>query len=242
MKPLPTRPRNRTVWQAATLTFVLLAALALSTVFPIIRAYAQQCYDCNGGGDPTQPPGDPPDPTDPPGPNPTDPPDGEPDPTDEPPMPTEPPCDPYFDPPHISANLVLDPAYPITLGQDPDDRGVDVSGIIARGGMHHCPNGGPARIVSFSVVRVQLAASSISWINGELARKYPGAHVKGSYPFTPQFSVSGIGSGQAQLSFHLAPLDPGYYEVTVAATQQDGQSASATLRVPVYLMESTIIE
>jgi len=92
------------------------------------------------------------------------------------------------------------------------------------------------------VVRVELAQSSIAWITGALARKYPGAHVKGSYPFTPNYAASGIGSGQAQLSFHLAPLDPGFYEVTVQATQEDGQSASATLRVPVHLMESTLIE
>jgi hypothetical protein len=65
---------------------------------------------------------------------------------------------------------------------------------------------------------VQLAQSSIVWINGALARKYPGARVKGSYPFTPNYTASGIGSGQAQLSFHLAPLDPGYYEVIVQAT------------------------
>ena len=43
MKLFSTHPRNRKAWQAATLTFVLLAALALSTVFPIIRAHAQQC-------------------------------------------------------------------------------------------------------------------------------------------------------------------------------------------------------
>lgn len=236
MRLFLTRPRNRKAWQVTALAFVLLAAITLSAIYPIIHAYAQDCMDCIGGGDPD------PDPTDPPDPDPTDPPDDDPDPTDEPPDPTEPPCDPYYDPPTISANLTLDPAYPITLGQDPDDRGVDVRGITARGGMHHCPNGGRASIVSFSVTRVQLAASSIAWINGDLARKYPGAHVKGTYPFVPQFSVSGIGSGQAQISFHLAPLDPGYYEVTVVATQQDGQSTSATLRVPVYLMESSIIQ
>lgn len=240
MKLFSAHPRNRTAWQAAALAIVLLAALALSVIYPLVHAQAQDCYDCNGGGDPPPSGTEPPDDGDePPDPDPTDEP---PDPTDEPPDPTEPPCDPYYDPPTISANLTLDPAYPITLGQDPDDRGVDVSGIIARGGMRHCPNGGRASIISFSVLRVQLAASSIAWINGDLARKYPGAHVKGTYPFVPQFSVSGIGSGQAQISFHLAPLDPGYYEVTVVATQQDGQSTSATLRVPVYLMESTIIE
>ncbi len=121
-----THPRNRTAWQATALAFVLLAAITLSAIYPLNQAHAQDCYDCQGGGDPTEPPNDPPD-------------------LD----PTDPPCDPYFDPPTISANLTLVPAYPITLGQDPDDRGVDVRGITARGGMHHCPNGGSARIVAF---------------------------------------------------------------------------------------------
>ena len=234
MKYLSTHLKNRAAWRVAALACLLLAALSLSLVYPLIQAHAQDCLDCIGGGDPTQEP----DPTEPP----DDPPDDPPGPPDEPPPPTEPPCDPYFDAPLIETGLGLDPAYPITLGQDPDDRGVDVSGITARGGQHHCPSNGRAGIVSFSVVRVELAESSVAWINGPLARKYPGAHVKGSYPFTPAFNASGIGSSQAQLAFHLAPLDPGYYEVTVQVMQEDGQSASAVLRVPVHLLESAIIE
>ncbi|MEW5869146.1 MAG: hypothetical protein AB1894_07725 [Chloroflexota bacterium] len=234
MKLFSTRTRNRTARQAMILAVILLAALALSTIYPLVHAHAQQCMDCVGGGDP------PPDPPDDDGGDGDEPDSGDDDdPSDDP---DDPPCVPYFSPPSISARLVLAPPYPITLGQDPDDRGVDVSGITARGGMHYCPNSGPARIIALRVTRVQLAQSSIAWITGTLARKYPGAHVKGSYPFIPPYSVSGIGSSRAQLSFHLAPLDPGYYEVSVTATQQDGQSASATLRVPVYLMESSIIE
>ena len=224
-----------TLLSIATLISLLLAAL------PQTRAQAIICMECHGGGDPTEPPGGDPDPDPDPGPEPTDPPDDDPDPTDEPPLPTEPPCDPYYDPPSILAVLTLDPPYPITLGQDPDDHGVDVSGITAMAGMRHCPNG-RAQIVSFRVVQVRLAQSSIAWITGELARKYPGAHVKGAYPFTPAFQVNGLGTPTARLSFHLAPLDPGYYEVTVQATQSDGQSVTQTLRVPVYLLESTIIQ
>ena len=65
---------------------------------------------------------------------------------------------------------------------------------------------------------------------------------RAAIPYTPTFQVSGLGTSQAQLFFHLAPLDPGYYEVSIQATQEDGQSATAILRVPVYLMESTIIQ
>ncbi len=238
MKFTCTHFRKHTTWQAAVLALTFLAALALSTIQPIIHAHAQDCMDCSGGGDPGPIPIEPPDPGKDPGGDPGDPhePPGRPKP------PERPPCQMYFDPPTISASLTLDPVYPITLGQDPDDRGVDVRGITALGGARHCPEGGSGRIVSFSVLKVQLARSSVAWINSALANKYPGAHVKGNYPFTPAFRASGIGSGQAQLSFHLAPLDPGYYEVTVQVTQEDGQSASSVLRVPVYLMESAIIE
>jgi len=179
----------------SSLFCALALAVLLLSVVPQMHAHAQDCMDCMGGGGGEKPekPDDPHDPIDPP-------------------------CAPYFEAPKIDANLTLLPPYPITLGQDPDDRGVDVSGITARGGNHHCPNGGPAMIVAFSLVKVQLAQSSMAWITGELARKYPGAQVKGSYPFTPPCQVSGLGASQAQLAFYLAPLDPGYYEVTVQAT------------------------
>jgi len=62
MKFFSARSRNRTAWQAATLAIVLLAALALSVIYPLVHAQAQDCYDCNGGGDPppsgTEPPDD----------------------------------------------------------------------------------------------------------------------------------------------------------------------------------------
>ena len=160
----------------------------------------------------------------------------------DPPEPTEPPCIPSWAPPTIPAAFTLDPAYPITLGQDPDDLGVDVNGILAQAGAPRCPGQSPARIIAFSVTEVRLAASSVAWITGELARKYPGAQVKGSYPFTPPYQVSGLGTPSALLSFHFAPLDPGYYEVRLLAVQSDGQQSTAIVRVPVYLMESSIIQ
>lgn len=151
-------------------------------------------------------------------------------------------CTPTWLAPTIDASVTLDPPYPITLGQDPDDRGVDIQGITARGGANSCPNGNPAKITALRIVDVRLASSSVAWINSTLARKYPGARVKGTYPFTPQFSVTGQGTPTATLAFHLAPLDPGFYDITVEATQADGQKASLVIKVPVYLMESTIIQ
>jgi hypothetical protein len=219
----------------SSLFCMITLAVMIFATFPQAHAHAQDCMDCLGGGGPGP---EPPEPVEPPGGGGGD----KPDKPDDPRDPTDPPCASHFDAPTIDANLLLQPPYPITLGQDPDDRGVDVNGIVARGGNRHCPIGGPAKIVSFSVVKVQLAQSSIDWIRGDLARKYPGAQVKDSYPITVPYQVSGLSSSQVRLSFHLAPLDPGYYEVTVLATQQDGQTISATLRIPVYLMESTIIQ
>lgn len=230
MRIFLTQSRNRTAWQITTVVFILLAAITLSVIYPTGQAHAQDCHEC-GGGSPTPPPGgggggggggEPPDPGDPPDPD-------------------DPPCEPYYDPPYISTVRTMDPSYPITLGQDPDDLGVDISGVTAYGGREHC-TGGQARIMSFKVLRVELADSSIAWITNTLARKYPGAHVKGTYPYTPPYHASGLGTHTAQVSFHLAPLDPGYHVVTVEATQQDGQFTIATLCIPVYLMESSIIE
>ena len=151
-------------------------------------------------------------------------------------------CVSSWNAPAINPAFVLDPPYPITIGQDPDDRGVDIRGATARGGANRCPNGAPAKITSLAIQEVRLAPSSVTWITGELARKYPGARVKGAYPFVPAYSASGQGTPVASLAFHLDPLDPGYYDVTIKATQSDGQCITAVIQVPVHLMESTIIQ
>ncbi len=214
-----------------------LLALALGLFGPygqVDIGHAMDCeIDCYSGLPPppepkdTEEPEDPDDPGDDPG-----------DPGD----PTSTPCPPAWAPPAISTSLSLNPAHPITIGQDPEHLGVDVSGLLATGGASRCPNQPPANIVRFSITEVRLAASSVAWINGDLARKYPGARVKGSYPFTPQFQAAGLGSPIARIAFHLDPLDPGYYEVHLQAVQSDGQQVTAILHVPVHLMESTIIQ
>lgn len=222
------------LFSLACLTALFALALGLfGWQNPPMMARAMDCeIDCYSGLPPTESP----DPTD-------EPPDGggDDDPG-EPPEPTEPPCTPSWAPPTISTAFTLDPSYPITLGQDPEDLGVDVNGILALAGASRCPGQPPARITAFSVTEVRLAASSVAWITGDLARKYPGARVKGSYPFTPPYQVSGLGTPSARLSFHFDPLDPGYYEVHLLAVQSDGQQVTAIVRVPVYLMESSIIQ
>lgn len=135
-----------------------------------------------------------------------------------------------------TAALQPTPEYPLVLGQDPDRRGITISGIAVTAGEHDCRTG-TISAVSFSI---RLSSASISWINGELACKHPGAHVLGTYPFTPVLTTTGLNTSTAVTSFHFEPLDPGDYEVTVTATQDDGQTAVKVFTVHVALYESTI--
>jgi len=140
-------------------------------------------------------------------------------------------------PPTIT-NAILQPTpeFPLVLGQDPARSGITISGITATAGEHDCHT---ATISSVSV-SIQLSGASISWINGELARKYPGAQVKDTYPLTPLLTTTGLNTATAVTSFHFDPLDPGDYEITITATQDDGQTAVKVFTVHVALYESTI--
>jgi hypothetical protein len=62
----------------------------------------------------------------------------------------------------------------------------------------------------------------------------------GTYPITPVLTTTGLNTGTATTSFHFDPLDPGDYEVTVTATQDDGQTTSKVFTVHVALYETTI--
>ena len=128
------------------------------------------------------------------------------------------------------------PEFPLVIGQDPDDRGVTLTRITATAGEHDCQTG---KISAISV-SIRLSSATIRWINGELARKYPGAHVLGTYPITPVLTTTGLNTATATTSFHFDPLDPGDYEVTVTATQDDGQTTSKVFTVHVALYETTI--
>jgi hypothetical protein len=111
-----------------------------------------------------------------------------------------------------------------------------ITSITVIAGEHDCQ---PGRISAISV-KISLSEESVSWIEGELGRRYPGAHVLDSYPLTPVLKTTGLNTHTATASIHFDPKDPGDYEVTVIATQDDGQVAQKVYRVHVALYESTI--
>jgi len=148
------------------------------------------------------------------------------------------PCTPQYHSPTLSMSGYT-PPYPLVIGQDPDELGVDVT-ITAQGGSktNSCPGDPRGNISSFQLNEVTLSPEAIARINGELRKAYPGARVLGSYPLHPSPSVS-LGSN-ATLRFHFDPQDPGAYNVQVTATQHDGQTVSQTFQVPAHLLEATI--
>ncbi len=150
------------------------------------------------------------------------------------------PCTPVYAPPAITLGGYT-PPYPIVIGQDPDEMGLDVTIQIAGGGVTNgCPNGvAQQTLTRVRLEWVRLADSSVAWINNELALVYPGAQVKGRYPFIPTHTLVNNGT-TATLTFHLDPLDPGLYDILVYATQADGQETRTTLQVPAHLLEATI--
>jgi len=147
-------------------------------------------------------------------------------------------CVPHYHAPTLSMDGYT-PQYPLVLGQDPDEIGVDVT-ITAQGGskINSCPGDPRGMITVFQLNEVALSPEAIARIQGELQKAYPGARVLGSYPLHPSPSVS-LGSN-ATLRFHFDPQDPGAYNVLVTTTQHDGQSVSQTFQVPAHLLEATI--
>ena len=152
-----------------------------------------------------------------------------------------PPCSPEYGPPSLALGGYT-PAYPLVISQDPDRLGITVTIVATGGGVTNGCNDGPSQrtLTGLTVSGVKLADASTAWIQSYLAQRYPGARVKGSYPFLPDVTVSGIGTQSASLRFHFEPLDLGYYAHTATATQDDSQSATATFHVPAYLLDSTL--
>lgn len=149
-------------------------------------------------------------------------------------------CTPNYAPPSVNiANVIIAPAHPLVLGQDPDRLGITISGIEASGGKDTTCAGGQQNITAITV-SIRLADQTIAWINGPLAQRYPGARVLGSYPIRPTLTTTGLNTTSATTRFHFDPLDPGAYNVTITATQGDGKSTSVALPVPAYLLDSTI--
>ena len=147
-------------------------------------------------------------------------------------------CTPQYHAPTLSMDGYT-PQFPLVLGQDPDELGVDVT-ITAQGGSktNTCPGDPRGTITTFQLDEVILSPEAIARIQGELQKAYPGARVLDSYPLHPSPSIS-LGSN-ATLRFHFDPQDPGAYNVQVTATQHDGQTVSQAFQVPAHLLEATI--
>ncbi|MBL6981988.1 MAG: hypothetical protein ISR58_12445 [Anaerolineales bacterium] len=147
-------------------------------------------------------------------------------------------CVPQYYAPTLSMGGYT-PPYPLVLGQDPDELGVDMT-ITAQGGAktNNCPGDPRGTITTFQLDEVTLSPEAIARIKGELQKVYPGARVLGSYPLHPSPSTT-MGSN-AILRFHFDPQDPGAYNVLVTARQHDGQAVSQTFQVPAHLLEATI--
>ncbi|MBN1887891.1 MAG: hypothetical protein JW850_07860 [Thermoflexales bacterium] len=95
-------------------------------------------------------------------------------------------------------------------------------------------------VVSVEAV-FNLTQTSRDWITNDLSVRYPGATIKGSYPWT----VAGSLTPGYRLGFVRAQVqDPGWYDVTMRVWA-DGtcgrRSQTTTVQVPVYLMQTTII-
>jgi hypothetical protein len=150
---------------------------------------------------------------------------------------TSPTVCPRSGPAITTTSLQPTPAFPLVIGQDPDQRGITISVITIIAGEHDCK---PGTIQAISV-KINLSSESIRWINDELRRKYPGAHVLDTYPISPELSTTGLFTPSATASFHFGPQDPGDYQITVTATQDDGQEAEKVFQVHVALYESSIM-
>ena len=150
-------------------------------------------------------------------------------------------CTPTYASPTVSLGATS-PRNPLVYGQDPDKLGTTVTVSASGGAKTNSCSDGPAQrsVTSISMGGVALSEASIDWILDILSLRYPGAYIKDSYPLFPTLIPSGIGTTTAGATFHYNPLDPGIYNVTITAIQDDGQTTTTVLNVPAYLLDATI--
>jgi hypothetical protein len=149
-------------------------------------------------------------------------------------------CVPTYEPPSVNiSSAVIAPSHPLVFSQDPDRLGITVSGVSASGG-NDTSCGEAQQNITAMTVSIRLSDDTVAWINNTLAVRYPGAQIKGSYPLLPTLTTTGLNTTTATTGFHFDPLDPGTYSVSVTATQGDGQSTTAVLSIPAFLLDSTI--
>ncbi|MEM2265370.1 MAG: hypothetical protein QW687_00865 [Candidatus Hadarchaeales archaeon] len=171
------------------------------------------------------------------------------------------------------ATLEYRPPFPLVVRQDLTGQGVTFT-IDAHGGWaerrkrepvqvcnsggtypHDCPNSWhwecEERVIAHYDdpivelrMRLDLAPSSRSWIQGELAQVYPGAHIQERYPY---IWLLFTGSTMRILLRHTyGPFDPGYRDIqvivkTAGTPLNPPQVVSIPYRMPVFLEEGTII-
>ena len=128
-----------------------------------------------------------------------------------------------------------DPDYPIVVGQDPRTQGFEFR-VRARGGQDEC--GDPIRLTSLEV-DITLSPDSVNWILTDLAKRYPGARPLG---YAIQDRKVTLNGSEGNVRMHVLPYDPGVYLIQITARQSNGMTAVRTFRVPVYLLEGTLIE
>ncbi len=192
-------------------------------------------------------------------------------------------CTPSYAPPTIDDEYTVYPPYPIVWTQGshgssgivsiPESPklpsknamsligralGITINDIKAHGGADTACGSGRASITSITVA-ISLRQASIDWILGELAQRYPGAYVKGTYPQPPETSgylapgeyafcagtdgLTGKNTPDAELDCRFfTPWDPGQYDVIVTACQTDGKCTTKTLPQPitVWLLETKL--
>ncbi|NPA89936.1 MAG: hypothetical protein GXO55_00555 [Chloroflexi bacterium] len=91
-------------------------------------------------------------------------------------------------------------------------------------------------------VSVSLADSSRRWIEEDLAARYYGARVKGTYPKRAAlFYGRSMSLGVRWPRGLFEALDPGYYVAVFTVRTASGKVFTFTGRVPVYLGDSTLI-
>ena len=160
------------------------------------------------------------------------------------------------------------PPFPVVIGQEPFYGGFTLD-VYARGGWaerwqkypkKHCDNGSCSRwhwVCARKVLHhyddplvridltMDLAASSREWIYGDLAARYPGAHVKEKLPWQAPLWSGRADSVHTQLKKYPAE-DPGKHVgdiiLTTAGTPLNPpQRISVPYMVPVYLTDTELV-
>ncbi len=131
--------------------------------------------------------------------------------------------------------FTYEPNYPVVVGQDLKRRGF-IFRVKAKAGHDEC--GDPFDLTGIKV-EISLSADSVNWILTDLAKRYPGARPLG---YAIQDRKVTINGSEGNVRMHVLPYDPGVYLIQITARQSNGMKKKRTFRVPVYLLEGTLIE